>query len=161
MMPASATPCSLPAASRRSSARMVSVSRKVAAFFATSFTSASTATRPTLRVFCFVRDGVPRGHLVRLEQPVLFRRRAEPQPNVYHVRGLRPHVALVRLDGLDLVTRAGVRIELIHPQPILLFIAVDDVAVPAPVVRQRDHRELTFLLGCGDETVQPCLSGRD
>ena len=60
-----------------------------------------------------VGDRVPGRDLVGLQQPVLLGRRPEGQADVDHVRRLRAGVALVGLDRLDLVARAGVGIELV------------------------------------------------
>ena len=62
-----------------------------------------------------------------------------------------PGIVLVGLDRLDLVTGARVGRDLVDGEAVLGLEAVDDRAVVAPVVRQRDDRERAFLLGGGDE----------
>src|SRR6185503_14838005 len=64
-------------------------------------------------------------------------------------------------DGLDLVTGAGVGIELVDLDAVLLLVARDEVPVPAPVVRKGDRGEIALLLRGSDQLVHAGLADRD
>jgi hypothetical protein len=106
-----------------------------------------------------VRDRVPGRDLVGREEAVGLRRGTEGQTDVDDVGRLRAGVALVGLDRLDFVAGAGVGVQFIHLEAVLRLEAVDHRAVSAPVVRQRDRRQRSFLLGGCDEVVHPSAVG--
>jgi hypothetical protein len=101
-----------------------------------------------------VRDRVPGGDLVGLDQAVGLGGRAEGQADVDDVGRLRALVVLVGLDGLDLVAGAGIGVEFVDGDVrILRLEAGDDVAVATPVMRQGDGGELAFLLRRGNQFI--------
>ena len=101
-----------------------------------------------------VRDRIPGRYLVGLDQAFGLGGRAEGETDVDDVGRLRALVVLVRLDRLDLVGRAGIRVQLVDRDfRVLGLEAGNDVAVAAPVMRQRDGRQLAFRLGSGNEFV--------
>jgi hypothetical protein len=109
----------------------------------------------TVGVFGGVGNRGPGRHLVRLDEAVGLGRGTERQTDVDDVGRLRSLIGLVGLDRLDLVARTAVRIELVDGEAILRLEAVDEGAVAAPIVRQGDDGQLSFLLGGGDEIVHP------
>ena len=101
-----------------------------------------------------VRDRVPGGDLVWLDQAFLLGERSVGETDVDHVGRLRAGVALVGADRLHLVGGAGVGVELVdRDSRILRLETVDYGAVAAPVMRQRDRGQRAFLLGGGHKVV--------
>ncbi len=106
-----------------------------------------------------VRNRVPGGDLVGLDQAVGLGGRAEGEADVDDVRSLRAGVALVGLDGFDFVARTGIRVQFVDFEAVLGLEAGNDVAIAAPVVRESDGRQRAFLLGGGDEFGARFCSG--
>src|SRR6185369_11286129 len=87
--------------------------------------------------------------------------RPEGEADVDDVRRLRSRVVLVGLDRLDLVAGPGQRAELVDREPGARLEDVDDVvrirratldlAVVAPVMRQRDGRDRALALRRGEQ----------
>src|SRR5690606_27983869 len=67
----------------------------------------------TFGILGLVGDRIPGGYLVRLDQPFGLGGRAEGQTDVDDVRSLIAGVALVGLDGLDLIGRTGVGVQFV------------------------------------------------
>ena len=90
---------------------------------------------------------VPGGDLVGHEQALVLGGRAIANADVDDIRSLRALAVLVGADGLDLIGRAGVRVELVDLHAVLGLVGLDDLAVVGPVVRQRDGGQRAFGLG--------------
>ena len=104
----------------------------------------------TIGVLDAIRNFVPGGNFVGLRQTLGLGGRTEGKAHVDDVGGLRALVVLVGLDRFDLVGGPGVGVQLVDGDfRILGLEAVDDSAVSAPVMRQRDGRQRAFGLGSG------------
>jgi hypothetical protein len=106
-----------------------------------------------VRILQLGRDGVPGRDLVGLDQSLGLGGGTIGEADVDDVRRLRALVVLVGLDGFDLVAGARIRVQLIDLDAVFVLEALQQRAVAAPVVRQRDGGELPFLLGGGDQRV--------
>ncbi len=106
-------------------------------------------------------DRVPRRNLVVHEQAVGLGLRAERDPDVDDVRGLRTLVRLIGLDRLDLVAGPAVRVQLVELDSALLDEAVEHGAVVAPVVRQGDRGQVGLGVGAAATGGGPKDDGRE
>jgi hypothetical protein len=88
------------------------------------------------------------------------RLRPEAEADIDDIGSLGAHVALVGLDGLDLLGGGTVGIELVDLDAVLVGELLDHLAVVDPIVRKRDDRELPFFLRGLNEGVHVRGMGR-
>ena len=98
-----------------------------------------------------IRNFVPGCNLVRLDQTVFLGGGAESKADVNNVRSLWTLVILVGLDGFDFVARTRIWVQFVDLETILVFEALDDFAVAAPIMRESDGGQFAFGLRRSDQ----------
>src|SRR5262249_30055899 len=118
-------------------------------------------TKPeAIGVFERIRDCVPGGDLIGLEQSSVFGFLAPGEAYVDHVWILRSFVASVGLDGFNFFSGTALWIQVVKcfDERIFRLKSCLDFAIVCPVIGESDNREFAFLGGGFDQFVHPAGS---